>query len=78
MIETSWLVLNERKIEGKTFTYVTQITTYECKIHKILNIRMKTEQFTKRKYDYGPEPWKTLRSGTHGKFYWNVILTTNK
>ncbi len=29
--------------------------TYECKIHKILSIRMKAEQFTKWKYDYGPD-----------------------
>ncbi len=40
--------------------YLTQITTYECKIHKILSIRMKAEQFTKRKYDYGPDPWTIL------------------
>ncbi len=31
--------------------------TYECKIRKILNIRMKAEQFTMWKYDYGPDPW---------------------
>ncbi len=36
--------------------YLTQIVTYEYKIHKISSIRMKAEQFTMEKYDYGPDP----------------------
>ncbi len=49
--------------------YLTQITTYECKIHEILSIRMKAKQFIKWKYDMVQ---------THGQFYWNLILTANK
>ncbi len=28
---------------------------YECKIYKILSVRMKAEQLTMWKYDYGPD-----------------------
>ncbi len=34
--------------------YLARITTYECKIYKILSIRIKAEQFTTWKYDYRP------------------------
>ncbi len=53
MIKTSLLVSNERKIKTKHLS--TKIMAYECKIHKMLSIRMKAEHFTMWKYDFGPD-----------------------
>ncbi len=55
--------------------------TYEHKIHKMLSIRMKAEQFTDHsrwKYNFSADPWKTWRNQTHENFTEVLLLTANE
>ncbi len=64
-------------LERAILKSLTQLMTYECKIHKILSIRMKAEQFTnycRVEIRFPSRPMENLAQPDQWRFYWNFNI----